>query len=251
MVLAPGGHRGMLRGRDADAGHVRAVVLAEQFDGGKIISAQEIEEMRSAADSRGFAAAHAAETKIVQFVWQERGITSAFQGVSYGLFYGSAESSDRDGIPHLKQNGFRPVSQPVKLGIGIFDGDYGVLRRYYRAFFHGLDAQRQNTAILRVEILPSGIVEALRISSEMLISECFGLLDIFGGEHFAGKISLDDILQPGDFSVIEKTTARTNVRIDKACVRRVLPPVREFIAVGVEDRIKAKGLNSRLLKRAQ
>jgi len=54
-------------------------------------------------------------------------------------------------------------------------------------------------------------------------------------------------LQAGDFGVIEETAARADVGIDEARVGRVLPPVGEFVAVGAEDRIEAKGLNIDLL----
>src|SRR6266446_1030189 len=59
----------------------------------------------------------------------------------------------------------------------------------------------------------------------------------------SGKIRFRDVLQSGHLRVIEKTAARANVRIDKARVRRVLPPMRELVAIGIEDRIEAKGLN--------
>ena len=50
-------------------------------------------------------------------------------------------------------------------------------------------------------------------------------------------------MQAGDFGVIEKAAARANVGIDEACVGRILPPMGELVAVGVEDRIEAKGLD--------
>ena len=50
-------------------------------------------------------------------------------------------------------------------------------------------------------------------------------------------------MQAGDFGMIEETAARANVGINEARVGRVLPPVSELVAVGVEDRIEAKGLD--------
>jgi len=47
--------------------------------------------------------------------------------------------------------------------------------------------------------------------------------------------------------MIEKTAARANVGVDEARVRRVLPPVRQFVAIGVEDRVETKGLDGDLL----
>ena len=43
--------------------------------------------------------------------------------------------------------------------------------------------------------------------------------------------------------MIEETTTRADVGIDEARVRRILPPVGELVAVGIEDRIEAKGLD--------
>jgi hypothetical protein len=54
-------------------------------------------------------------------------------------------------------------------------------------------------------------------------------------------------LQAGHLHVIEKTAARAHVGVDKARVRWVLPPVGEFVAIGVENRIEAKGLDRDLL----
>jgi len=54
-------------------------------------------------------------------------------------------------------------------------------------------------------------------------------------------------LQSGDFGVIEKAAARANVGIDEARVGGILPPMREFVAVGVKDRVEAKGLDGDLL----
>jgi hypothetical protein len=55
-------------------------------------------------------------------------------------------------------------------------------------------------------------------------------------------------LQAGDLRVIEKTAARADIGIDEARVRRILPPVRQLVAVGIENRIEAKGLNGNLAK---
>jgi hypothetical protein len=43
--------------------------------------------------------------------------------------------------------------------------------------------------------------------------------------------------------MIEKSAARTNVRINMARVGGVLPPVRELVAVGIQNRIESQRLN--------
>jgi hypothetical protein len=91
------------------------------------------------------------------------------------------------------------------------------------------------------------VIETLRIASKVFVGELSSFLNVFGTKNFAGKVGLEDVLQAGDFGVIEKTAARANVGIDEARVRRILPPVGELVAVGVKDRIEAKGLNVNLL----
>ena len=203
--------------------------------------------MRRAADCRGFAATHSAEAEVMQFVWQQRRITGAHQRFTNGLFYCAAEGCDCDWIPDLKQNRLRPIGEPIKLRIGVFDGDYGVLRGHNRAFFHGLDAQGQDSAVFRVETVPARVIETLGVATEVLVGKFSGFFDIFDSENFAGKVRFHYVLQAGDFGMIEKTAARAHVGIDEARVRRVLPPVGELVAVGAEDRIEAKGLNIDLL----
>ena len=45
----------------------------------------------------------------------------------------------------------------------------------------------------------------------MFVGESFSFLDIFRGENFAGKIRFQDVLEPGNFGVIEEAAARANV----------------------------------------
>jgi len=77
----------------------------------------------------------------------------------------------------------------------------------------------------------------------MFVRESRGFLDVFGGKHLTGKIRFHDVLQPSDFGVIEKTAARADVRINEARIGGILPPMRELVAVSVENRVEAKGLN--------
>ena len=81
----------------------------------------------------------------------------------------------------------------------------------------------------------------------MFGSELPRFFDILRGQDLSGEVRLHDVLQSGNLHVIEETAARANVGIDEARVRRILPPVREFVAIGVEDRVKTKRLDSDLL----
>ena len=77
----------------------------------------------------------------------------------------------------------------------------------------------------------------------MLFRESARFFNVFNGKNLSCKVRFRDVLQSGHLRVIEKTAARAYVGIDEARVRRVLPPMREFVAIGVEDRIEAKGLD--------
>jgi hypothetical protein len=77
----------------------------------------------------------------------------------------------------------------------------------------------------------------------MLAREFRRFLDIFHRKNFAGEIRFDDVLKTGNFRMIEKTTARADIRINVSRVRRVLPPVREFVAVRIQNRIESQRLN--------
>jgi len=73
----------------------------------------------------------------------------------------------------------------------------------------------------------------------MFFREAPRFFDIFRGEDLSCQVRFHDVLQPGNLRAIEEAAARANVGIDEARVRRVLPPMRELVAVGIEDRIKA------------
>jgi hypothetical protein len=47
--------------------------------------------------------------------------------------------------------------------------------------------------------------------------------------------------------MIEKAAARAHIRIDESRVGRVLPPMAELVAVGVQDWIEAQRLDGGLL----
>jgi hypothetical protein len=94
-----------------------------------------------------------------------------------------------------------------------------------------------------MKAFPPVVIKTLRISGEMLLRKPAGFFDVFGRENFSGEVRFDDVLQSGDLRVIKKTAARANVGIDEPRVGRVLPPMGEFVAVGIEDRVEAKGLN--------
>jgi hypothetical protein len=98
-----------------------------------------------------------------------------------------------------------------------------------------------------VQASPAFVVEALGISRKMFGRELPRFFDILGGKNLSGEGRFYDVLESGHLHMIEKTAARANVGVDEARVWRVLPPVREFVAIGVEDRVETKGLDRDLL----
>jgi hypothetical protein len=88
-----------------------------------------------------------------------------------------------------------------------------------------------------VQAFPAGIVETFGIRGKMFFRESPGFFDVLFGKNFPREVRFRDVLQPGDLRVIEEPTARTDVGVDKARVRRILPPVRQLVAVGIENRI--------------
>ena len=141
----------MLRSGNAVAGAVERVLrsevggikLIEQLNGGECVCAREIEEMGRAADGGGFLGGDAAKSEIVQLERQQRRIAGADQGFADDLLDGARKRGHSDGIPHLQQNRFGPVGEPVELRIGIFNGDERVVAFDDRAFLNRADAQRQ------------------------------------------------------------------------------------------------------------
>ena len=97
--------------------------------------------------------------------------------------------------------------------------------------------------MFRVQTLPAFLVEAFRISPEVLVRESLCLLHIFERENFAGEIGFEDVLQAGHFGMIEEAAAGTDVGVDVARVSRILPPVGQLVAVGGEDRVEAQRLD--------
>jgi hypothetical protein len=81
----------------------------------------------------------------------------------------------------------------------------------------------------------------------MFVCKLARFFDVRGGKDLAGEVRFDYVLQSSDYRVIKKTAARTNVGINESRVERVLPPMRELVAIGVEDGIEPKGLDVDLL----
>jgi hypothetical protein len=46
--------------------------------------------------------------------------------------------------------------------------------------------------------------------------------------------------------MVEETASRANIGINEPCVGRILPPMRELVAIGIQDGIAAERLNGAL-----
>ena len=159
--FAPGGDGGVFGGGDAVAGAVErigcrevcGIKLIEELNGGQRVRAEKIQQMSGAADGRGFFGGNAAETEVVQFEREQRGIAGADKRPADDLLDGAGKRGDGDGIPHLQENGFRPVGEPVEFRVGVLDGDERVEALDDGAFLDGANAQRQAPAMFRVKDL--------------------------------------------------------------------------------------------------
>ena len=90
-----------------------------------------------------------------------------------------------------------------------------------------------------MQTFPAGIVKALGIAGKMFFREAPRFFNVFRGEDLSREVRFYDVLQPGNFGMVEEAAARAYVGVNEARVRRVLPPMGELVAVGIEDRIKA------------
>src|ERR1700730_2530865 len=78
---------------------------------------------------------------------------------------------------------------------------------------------------------------------KMRMGDAPGLFHIFHGKNLAGKIGFHDVLQHGHHGFIEHAATRFNVGINVPSIRRVLPPVGQFVGISVENRIQAQRLH--------
>src|SRR5208337_4064973 len=111
---------------------------------------EKIEEMRGAADGRGLFRRDPAKAEIVEFEWEQGRIAGADQGFADDLFDSAGQGGDGDGIPNLEQQRFRPVREPVELGVGVLDGDESVVTLDDGAFLDGTNAQRETAAMFGI-----------------------------------------------------------------------------------------------------
>jgi hypothetical protein len=243
--------RGMLGSGDAIAGAVGGIgggkiggiKLVEKLDRSEGVCPEEIKEMRGAADGRGFLGRDAAESEVVELEGEERRITSADEGFADDLLDGAGKGGHGDGIPNLQKNGFGPVGKPIKLGVGVFNGDERVMAFDDGAFLDGADAEGEASAMLGVERLESVVVKGFRVAVEMRVGHAAGFLDVVEGEDLSGEIGFDDVLEHGEHGFVEHAAAGFDVGVDVARVGGILPPVGELVGVGVEDGIEAQGLH--------
>src|SRR5216683_1251879 len=199
--------------------------------------------MRGAADGGGFLGGDSAKAEVVELERKKRGIAGADQGFANDLLDRAGKRGDRDGIPDLDQKRFGPVSEPVELRIGVFNGDERVVSFDDGALPDRADAEREATAMLRVEGLEAFIVEGLRMVGKVRVGDAPGFFHIVEGEDLAGEIGFDDVLEQRQHGFFEHAAAGLKVRIDVARVRGILPPVGELVRVGVEDGVQSQRLH--------
>src|SRR5215472_13328264 len=102
----------MLRSWNGEAGHaLRAVVILEKHDAGHSVSALEIDQMRSAANRRGFFGAHSAIAEIVQLKGKQGWISCSLEKSTDDLLDLARERSDGYRIPDLQQQSLEIIRQ--------------------------------------------------------------------------------------------------------------------------------------------
>ncbi len=123
--------------------------------------------MRGAADGGGFLGGNAAESEVMELEGKERRIAGTNKSFADDLLDGARECGDGNGVPGLDEKRFSPVGEPVKLRIGVFDGDQRVLGFDDGAFLNGADAQRETAAVFRVERFEALVMEGFRMAGEV------------------------------------------------------------------------------------
>src|SRR5260370_128739 len=144
--------------------------------------------MSRAADGGRLLGGDAAESEVVELEGKKRRIAGAHQGFADDLLDSARECGDGNGIPDLDKKRFGPVSEPVKLGVGIFDGDESVVSFDDGAFLDSADAERQSPAVFRIERFEAFVLERLGMTGEMSVGDAAGFFDIVEREALAGEI---------------------------------------------------------------
>ena len=97
--------------------------MIEKLDGRERVRSVEVEQVSGATDGGGFLGGNAAETEVVQLEGEKRWIACADESPADDLFDGAGKRRDCNGIPDFQENSFGPVGEPIKLGVGVLDGD--------------------------------------------------------------------------------------------------------------------------------
>src|SRR5260370_8654751 len=127
--------------------------------------------MSRAADGGRLLGGDGAESEVVELEGKKRRIAGAHQGFADDLLDSARECGDGNGIPDLDKKRFGPVSEPVKLGVGIFDGDERVVSFDDGAFLDSADAERQSPAVFRIGRFEAFVVESLGMTGELTVAD--------------------------------------------------------------------------------
>src|SRR5271154_2192485 len=119
---------------------------------------------------------------------------SAHEVFADGLANLERQRADCDRIPNLEQDGFCPVGQPRKFGIGVDDGHQRVARWDESPFLGSANLERQLAAMLLQQTEPASIVENF-VGAEVQRGQEAGFFDVSLGEHDARVVRLQDSLK--------------------------------------------------------
>src|SRR5690348_3699343 len=96
--------------------------------------------------------------------------------------------------------------------------------------------------MLFIELCPTHPIE--QWATEMLPAEFIGLDDVGLSKPRAFQISLQVVLQTEEDCIREHSSSRLQVRINPSRLRRILLPMREFVAIGFEQEVHGFSLPS-------
>mmetsp|Transcript_59854 Transcript_59854/g.165553 ORF Transcript_59854/g.165553 Transcript_59854/m.165553 type:complete len:352 (+) Transcript_59854:735-1790(+) len=240
---APRGDRGVLRGgHGVAAHHAGAVVLLRAEHRGDGVGAEEVYQVRGAAEGCGLDGGDAAEAEVVELEAHAAGgrplrVARLLHVLVDGELLEAAVGADRHRVPHLHEKRLEEVGQPEGLLVRVHHCEEHGLVRDDHALWDALDLHGELAAAVLRDVLPALPVEHLLVPEVSLV-ELSGLLDILHCDDLADHIALQKVLQPEEADAVPTlvvATAALKVAVHVLGARGVLPVVTDLVAVRHQD----------------
>lgn len=224
----------MLGGGDRKARRtLRAVVVCGKDVRGHVVRAEKIDEVRGAAERGRLHRRDAARAKVVELEAEREGrrdlAACPLEVVREDLLLLARLRADRHRVPDLHEQRLEVIAQPEAFGVGVLDGHEHVLDGDGHALRERLDHDRQPAAMLLDDVLPARAVEVLHLAlPHVRVDDLLRRINLGRGDDNAGKVPLEDVLQPEERHLRKLAAARLKVGVHRRRARRVLPPVRRL-----------------------